>query len=146
MHFTPTYSSWINLVERWFAASTDKQIRRGTHKSVKRLEDTIRKYIDVDNQAPKPLIWTKSADEILLTLDLEFGDLRKYPPGSHPGIILFRPRSMGPRFVGRVVLDFVGRTDLTELAGCLVVVDPDRVRVRYPPLDTEGDEWTDAPL
>ena len=68
MHFTPTYSSWINLVERWFAASTDKQIRRGTHKSVKRLEDTIRKYIDVDNQAPKPLIWTKSADEILASI------------------------------------------------------------------------------
>jgi predicted nuclease of predicted toxin-antitoxin system len=94
---------------------------------------------------PEVAAAAKSEGEIILTLDLEFGDLRKYPPGSHPGIILFRPRSMGPRFVGGVVMDFLKRTQLAELAGCLVVVDPDRVRVRYPPLDTDGDEWTDVP-
>jgi len=87
----------------------------------------------------------KAAGELLFTLDLEFGDLRKYPPGSHPGILLFRPRSMGPSAVNGFVTNFVRGTDLAELAGCLVVVDPDRVRVRRPPLDADAKEWTDIP-
>ena len=65
MHFTPTYSSWINLVERWFAALTDKALRRATHRSVKRLNDAIKAYIEVNNEKPKPLVWVKTADEIL---------------------------------------------------------------------------------
>jgi predicted nuclease of predicted toxin-antitoxin system len=69
---------------------------------------------------------------LLLTLDLEFADLRKYPPGSHPGVILFRPGTMGLRAVTRYVETFVRQTDLTPLAGCVVVVGPDRVRVRRP--------------
>lgn len=64
-HFTPTSSSWINQVERWFAEITRKQIRRGTHRSTRELEQAIRTYLDVYNQNPKPFIWTKSADEIL---------------------------------------------------------------------------------
>jgi predicted nuclease of predicted toxin-antitoxin system len=87
----------------------------------------------------------KSGDEILLTLDLEFGDLRKYPPGSHPGVVLFRPRSMGPVTVNRFVVDFVRRADFAELARCLVVVDPDRIRVRRAPLEPDGGGWTDVP-
>jgi transposase len=68
LHFTPTYSSWINLVERWFAALTDKALRRAAHKSVKRLEEAIRAYIEVNNEQPKPLVWTKTADEILQSI------------------------------------------------------------------------------
>ena len=69
---------------------------------------------------------------ILLTLDVEFADLRKYPPGSHPGIILFRPLSMGPLSVNRLVGDFVRSADLGKLAGCVAVVDPVHMRVRSP--------------
>lgn len=64
-HFTPTYSSWINLVERFFAALTEQQLRRGTHRSVPALEKAIRHYLDTHNESPKPFRWTKSADEII---------------------------------------------------------------------------------
>lgn len=69
---------------------------------------------------------------VLLTLDLEFGDLRKYPPGTHPGVVLFRPRSFGPLAVNRFVERFAQESDLQELAGAVVVVEPGRVRVRRP--------------
>jgi transposase len=65
LHFTPTYASWINLVERWFGLLTDQQIRRGTHRSTRQLEDAIRTYIAATNAAPKAFVWTKTADEIL---------------------------------------------------------------------------------
>jgi transposase len=65
VHFTPTSASWINLVERWFAALTEKQIRRGVHRSVRELETAIKQYLALTNQSPKPFVWTKSADEIL---------------------------------------------------------------------------------
>jgi transposase len=68
LHFTPTYASWINLVERWFAELTEKQIRRGTHRSEADLERSIYEFIDASNDAPKPFIWTKTADEILENL------------------------------------------------------------------------------
>ena len=68
VHFTPTSASWINLVERWFAALTEKQIRRGVHRSVRELETAIRQYLDVSNGSPKPFVWTKSADEILASV------------------------------------------------------------------------------
>ena len=64
-HFTPTYSSWINLVERFFAALTEHQLRRGTHRSVSALEKAIRNYLEYHNDDPKPFRWTKSADEII---------------------------------------------------------------------------------
>jgi transposase len=67
-HFTPTYGSWINLVERWFAEITNKRIRRGIFRSVKELEAAIQEYLDVHNEAPKPFIWTKTADEILASI------------------------------------------------------------------------------
>jgi len=85
-------------------------------------------------------------DRILLTLDLEFADLRKYPPGAHPGIILLRPRSFGPLAVNQFVEQFVRDTDLDLLAGCVVVVDPSRIRIRRPPLQTDSDEWQEFPL
>ena len=68
LHFTPTYSSWMNLVERWFAELTNKWLRRGTHRSTKELESAIGDWIDRWNEDPKPFVWHKSADEILDTL------------------------------------------------------------------------------
>jgi transposase len=65
LHFTPTGASWLNLVERLFALLTEKQLRRGVHRSTRELEDAIRAYLDHHNRNPKPFIWTKSADEIL---------------------------------------------------------------------------------
>jgi transposase len=68
VHFTPTYASWINWVERWFAELTNKRIRRGVFRSVKELETAIREYIDVHNEDPKPFVWTKTADQILASI------------------------------------------------------------------------------
>jgi transposase len=68
IHFTPTYGSWINLVERWFAELTNKRIRRGVFRSVKDLQAAIREFIDVHNEDPKPFVWTKTADQILASI------------------------------------------------------------------------------
>ena len=68
VHFTPTGASWINLVERWFAALTEKQVRRGVHRSTRELEEAIRRYIDLTNTHATPFVWTKTADEILATV------------------------------------------------------------------------------
>ena len=65
IHFTQTYGSWINLVERWFAELTNKRIRRGVFRSVRELEAAIREYIDIHNENPKPFVWTRTADQIL---------------------------------------------------------------------------------
>lgn len=65
VHFTPTSASWLNLVERWFGELTNKQIRRGTHRSVKQLKAAIMNYINTRNENPRPFVWTKTADEIL---------------------------------------------------------------------------------
>src|SRR5215469_5026412 len=68
MHFTPTGSSWINQVERWFGYLTDQKIRRGSHTSVQALEADIRDWITTWNASPRPFIWTKTAEEILHSL------------------------------------------------------------------------------
>jgi transposase len=68
VHFTPTYGSWINLVERWFADITNQRIRRGVFRSVPELEAAIRDYIDAHNQNPRPFVWTKTADQILASI------------------------------------------------------------------------------
>ena len=68
VHFTPTYSSWINQVERWFAGLEAKQLRRGSHTSVRTLKAAIREYIDASNTAGKPFVWTKTADQILANI------------------------------------------------------------------------------
>jgi transposase len=68
LHFTPTGSSWINQVERWFGFLTDQMIRRGVHKSVHALEADIRAWVENWNQDPRPFTWTKTADEILDSL------------------------------------------------------------------------------
>jgi transposase/transposase-like protein len=68
MHFTPTGSSWINQVERWFGFLADQMIRRGAHKSVQALEADIRSWVAGWNDNPRPFIWTKTAQEILESL------------------------------------------------------------------------------
>jgi transposase len=65
LHFTPSYSSWLNLVERWFAELTTKSLRRSTHRSVRELTASIRTWITNWNDDPKPFVWHKTADEIL---------------------------------------------------------------------------------
>lgn len=64
MHFTPTYSSWLNQVERWFGLLTDQKLRHGTHRSIQALEKDIRDWIQAWNDNPRPFNWTKTADEI----------------------------------------------------------------------------------
>lgn len=90
---------------------------------------------------PDPVIAKAANDEgrVLLTLDVEFADLRKYPPGGHPGIVLFRPVNFSPLAVNRVIEAFVRETDFESLTGCVVVVEPSRVRIRRPPLGNETD-------
>jgi len=68
LHFTPTSSSWLNLVERWFAELTNRKLRRSAHRTVAELETDIRKWISEWNKNPRPFVWTKTADEILETL------------------------------------------------------------------------------
>jgi predicted nuclease of predicted toxin-antitoxin system len=74
----------------------------------------------------------KAEGRMLLTLDLDFANVLAYPHGSHAGIVLFRPATLGPLEVNRFVEAFVGRQDLAALVGCLAIVEPARVRVRRP--------------
>jgi transposase len=68
VYFTPTSASWLNLVERWVVELTDKQIRRGVHRSTRELEAAIRQYLTVTNESPKPFVWHKTGDEILASV------------------------------------------------------------------------------
>jgi transposase len=68
LHFTPTYGSWLNLVERWFTGLTSKRLRRGVHRSVAALVRAIREYLDASNLDAKPFVWAKTADEILASI------------------------------------------------------------------------------
>lgn len=65
LHFIPTSSSWLNMIERWFAELTNKQIKRGVHRSVKALEEAINAFIAATNENPKPFVWLKTADQII---------------------------------------------------------------------------------
>lgn len=68
VHYTPTYSSWLNLVERWFAVLSERKIKRASHRSTRELERDIRDFLKHTNEKPKPFIWTKSADQILASI------------------------------------------------------------------------------
>ena len=68
LHFTPTSSSWLNVVERWFAELTNRKLRRSAHNNVNELEADIQAWIEAWNEDPKPFVWTKTADEILENL------------------------------------------------------------------------------
>ncbi len=69
IHLTPTSSSWLNQVERFFATITDKKIRRGVHRSVADLTADIEAFIEQHNREPRPFRWTKSADDILASIE-----------------------------------------------------------------------------
>jgi transposase len=91
VHFTPTYGSWLNLVERWFAELTNKRIRRGVFRSVKELETAIREYINVHNETPRPFVWTRTADKIL-------DSIARYAQrtlASHPNRLISRTTGTG---------------------------------------------------
>ncbi len=79
-HFTPTYSSWMNLVERWFAELTSKWLRRGTHHSVPDLIRSVEMWVASWNENPRPFIWHKTADQILDNLA---GYLERIPDSGH---------------------------------------------------------------
>lgn len=79
IHFTPTGSSWLNLVERWFRELTDKRIRRGVFKSVDELVGTIMDYIQRHNQEPRPFTWTAKPDAILAKIARAKASLNKMP-------------------------------------------------------------------
>lgn len=68
LHFTPTYSSWLNLVERFFGLLTQQALKRGSHTSIPELRQAIMTYVDVHNERSKPFVWTKSADEVLASV------------------------------------------------------------------------------
>jgi len=65
LHFTPTYGSWMNLVERWFSALTTKKLQRSAHRNVKELAADILAWADTWNENPRPFVWTKTAEQIL---------------------------------------------------------------------------------
>ena len=65
LYFTPTSSSWLNLVERWFGELTTKKIKRSAHRSVPALNKDITRWIETWNEEPKPYVWTKTAEQIL---------------------------------------------------------------------------------
>ena len=79
-HFTPTYSSWMNLVERWLAELTTKWLRRGAHRSVADLTDAVERWIADWNENPRPFVWHKTADQILNNLA---GYLNRIPDSGH---------------------------------------------------------------
>ncbi len=79
LHFTPTSSSWLNLVERWFAELTTKKLQRSTHRSVRALNADIRAWIDTWNDNPKPYVWTKTADQITARTRRLIGDFSLRP-------------------------------------------------------------------
>lgn len=75
LHFTPTYSSWLNMVERWFSALTTKKLQRSAHRSVNDLAADIRGWIEQWNSDPKPFTWTKTADQILSSIGRYASDI-----------------------------------------------------------------------
>jgi transposase len=79
---TPTYSSWLNLVERWFAELTNRKLRRSAPRSVAELEADLKAWIQAWNEDPKPLVWTKTADEILDNLASYLQRIDNSVPGS----------------------------------------------------------------
>jgi predicted nuclease of predicted toxin-antitoxin system len=83
---------------------------------------------------PDDRVWRKICEEraFFITLDLDFSDIRRFPPARHPGILLLRPKSRGRRAVQKVLLRVVTKTPLEELIGCLAVADGLRTRIRRP--------------
>ena len=77
LHFTPTSSWWLSLVERWFGELTNKKLRRGAHRSVRELNADIRAWIHTWNENPRPYVWTKTADDILESIAADCGRINE---------------------------------------------------------------------
>jgi predicted nuclease of predicted toxin-antitoxin system len=129
----------IKLDENLSRHLKDRLLPFGHYASTAVEEGLLGKIVEVGAAA-------KTEDRMVFTLDLDFADLRKFPPGSHPEIILFRPRSMGPLAVNEFVLRFVRETELTDLARCLAIVEPNRIRVRRPSIFDEPGDWEEISL
>jgi predicted nuclease of predicted toxin-antitoxin system len=116
----------INLDEN-LSRHLKKLLRLKGHNSLTAADENLlgRSDLDVGQAA-------RTEGKMLFTLDVEFADLRKYSAGDHPGVVLFRPQSMGPLTVNDLVLEFVSSVDLSGFRGCVVIVEPTRVRVRRP--------------
>jgi transposase len=94
VHFTPTGSSWLSLVERWFSQLTTRRLRRGAFRSVRELTTAIREYIAINNQDPKPFRWTKGVKEILRNVNCHLKVTHLLPSQNDPpGSMRFRVRS-----------------------------------------------------
>jgi transposase len=105
LHFTPTSSSWLNLVERWFAELTQKKLKRGVHRSVQALERDIRSWLTDWNEHPRPFVWTKTADEILDKVAAycrRISDSDHYRPGVRGVWKKYKPRETTEAVVGAV--------------------------------------------
>ena len=126
----------------------DENLSRHLKQSLRALNNNVTTVADQGllSQPDTTVAAAANRERMLLTLDLEFGDLRKYPPGHHPGIILFRPRSFGPLAVNQFIEDFVRSTELHLFAGCVVVVEPSRVRVRRPHSEATFEEWEESSI
>jgi transposase len=68
LHFTPTYSSWLNQVERWFAKLSQDALQRATHVNTRELQEAIERYVEETNDEPRPFVWTKTADQIIASV------------------------------------------------------------------------------
>ena len=89
--------------------------------------------------AKDPVLWQHVCDtgRFFITLDLDFSDVRRFVPGTHPGILLIRPRSKGREAVARVIRRVLAEHGLEPLVGCLAVADESRTRIRRPPATFE---------
>ena len=83
-HFTPTSSSWVNLVERWFGELTQKAVRRGAFASVPDLVQTIEEFLAAWNENPRPFVWTAKLEDILKKIERARAKLESIKPGSTP--------------------------------------------------------------
>ena len=122
VHYTPTYFSWINQVERWFAYLTDVLLRRSDHRSVQVLEKDIRAWVSAWNDNPKPFVWTKTAEQILDSL----GRLAKRINGADTSSAAHNNAAPIARGLTRCALfggRSVARNDLPSGAGQTVAVD-----------------------
>jgi hypothetical protein len=88
VHFTPTSSSWLNLVERWFAELTTKKLRRRAHRSVRQPNADIRAWITTWNDDPKPFVWTKTTDQILASIAATADESTNHETGPSPDLAL----------------------------------------------------------
>ena len=121
------------------AIKLDENLSRHLSEPLRALGHDVHHVVDEGLLSqPDPVIAAAARNEnrILFTLDIGFADLRRHPPGAHPGMVVFRPDGMGPDSTRQLITSFVSHANLDELRGCVVIVEPGRVRVRRPDTHT----------